>query len=241
MDYLAHHGIPNQKWGERNGPPYPLSREEHENVVKSGDIKKLRENITEFKDWEIEQALKRFDYNQRISGLIDKPEVSKGEKFVRKYTKAMDTAGNVLSTTVRTSEYAVRMYNIIARTLNSLKGTSYKIIDSGNKDKDKNRDSNNDHDNNRNEKQHLNEKRNNSLFDKMKKRRQEKKEMSDRIYEDKQQKKNDARREIMVEKAKYRLEEKHQREMDRIADQRYERNKKKADKYNWQNSKKRRR
>ncbi len=24
---LTHHGIPHQKWGERNGPPYPLSRE----------------------------------------------------------------------------------------------------------------------------------------------------------------------------------------------------------------------
>ena len=23
--YLAHHGIPGQKWGEQNGPPYPLN------------------------------------------------------------------------------------------------------------------------------------------------------------------------------------------------------------------------
>lgn len=27
--YLAHHGIEGQKWGVRNGPPYPLSAEDH--------------------------------------------------------------------------------------------------------------------------------------------------------------------------------------------------------------------
>lgn len=25
MEYLAHHGIRGQRWGKRNGPPYPLS------------------------------------------------------------------------------------------------------------------------------------------------------------------------------------------------------------------------
>ena len=24
MPYIAHHGILGQKWGDRNGPPYPL-------------------------------------------------------------------------------------------------------------------------------------------------------------------------------------------------------------------------
>jgi hypothetical protein len=23
-NYLAHHGVPDQRWGVRNGPPYPL-------------------------------------------------------------------------------------------------------------------------------------------------------------------------------------------------------------------------
>lgn len=26
MEYLAHHGIKGQKWGEKNGPPYPLNK-----------------------------------------------------------------------------------------------------------------------------------------------------------------------------------------------------------------------
>ena len=37
--YLAHHGIKGQKWGKRNGPPYPLDEENHspsEQVQKKG-------------------------------------------------------------------------------------------------------------------------------------------------------------------------------------------------------------
>lgn len=34
-NYLSHHGIPNQKWGERNGPPYPLDQKTHNKVVKN--------------------------------------------------------------------------------------------------------------------------------------------------------------------------------------------------------------
>lgn len=35
MEYLEHHGILNQKWGHRNGPPYPLSKGAHSSGEKS--------------------------------------------------------------------------------------------------------------------------------------------------------------------------------------------------------------
>lgn len=44
--YLAHHGIPGQHWGQKNGPPYPLDQKTHNKVVKNreksgkGDSKK---------------------------------------------------------------------------------------------------------------------------------------------------------------------------------------------------------
>lgn len=41
-DYVEHHGIIGQKWGDRNGPPYPLSGSEHSAVVKSADKKSTR-------------------------------------------------------------------------------------------------------------------------------------------------------------------------------------------------------
>ena len=35
VDFLCHHGIQNQKWGVRNGPPYPLNQKTHNRVVSS--------------------------------------------------------------------------------------------------------------------------------------------------------------------------------------------------------------
>lgn len=38
---LYHHGILNQKWGRRNGPPYPLDREDHSKAEKKTLTKSL--------------------------------------------------------------------------------------------------------------------------------------------------------------------------------------------------------
>ena len=35
MEYLEHHGILNQKWGHKNGPPYPLDSGDHSSAEKS--------------------------------------------------------------------------------------------------------------------------------------------------------------------------------------------------------------
>ena len=37
--YLAHHGILGQKWGQRNGPPYPLKDEDHSKAEKEAEKK----------------------------------------------------------------------------------------------------------------------------------------------------------------------------------------------------------
>lgn len=39
---LFHHGIPNMKWGEKNGPPYPLSKAKHNKVVLSKTPKAIK-------------------------------------------------------------------------------------------------------------------------------------------------------------------------------------------------------
>ena len=38
-NYLAHHGILGQKWGKRNGPPYPLSEGDHSAAEKKAGYK----------------------------------------------------------------------------------------------------------------------------------------------------------------------------------------------------------
>lgn len=38
--FLSHHGIKGQSWGERNGPPYPLSAEKHNEVVSGKEKRK---------------------------------------------------------------------------------------------------------------------------------------------------------------------------------------------------------
>ena len=42
-DYIEHHGIEGQKWGQRNGPPYPLDQKAHSrSEVKAGWQKSVK-------------------------------------------------------------------------------------------------------------------------------------------------------------------------------------------------------
>lgn len=45
-NYLTHHGIKGQKWGVRNGPPYPLDYESHSTIEKSESDKALFKDIS---------------------------------------------------------------------------------------------------------------------------------------------------------------------------------------------------
>ena len=38
QNYLSHHGILGQKWGKKNGPPYPLSSDQHSMAEKASMI-----------------------------------------------------------------------------------------------------------------------------------------------------------------------------------------------------------
>ena len=42
--YIEHHGVAGQKWGQRNGPPYPLKPNEHSAAEKKAGWRKSLEN-----------------------------------------------------------------------------------------------------------------------------------------------------------------------------------------------------
>lgn len=83
---IEHHGIDGMHWGERNGPPYPLSREKHNKVVRSakddasktkakvyGNHGELKKNSRS--DERINDNRKRFnEYSDRLHNILDKPD-----------------------------------------------------------------------------------------------------------------------------------------------------------------------
>lgn len=75
--YLAHHGIPGQKWGQRHGPPYPLNDET------SRAIRKNRINY-DYPDLEVNAK----DY-QRVKRLVD--EQKKIKETVSDFKRLKDT------------------------------------------------------------------------------------------------------------------------------------------------------
>ena len=77
---LSHHGIKGQKWGKKNGPPYPLDAEDHSASEKKAgwrdSLESTKENIkSRFK-------LKR-EYKENIRS-INKSDLSRKEKKIQK-------------------------------------------------------------------------------------------------------------------------------------------------------------
>ena len=49
-DFLAHHGIKGQKWGVKNGPPYPLGYNDHNTAEKRANPKGKLDNYADNKE-----------------------------------------------------------------------------------------------------------------------------------------------------------------------------------------------
>lgn len=93
--YLSHHGIKGQKWGEQNGPPYPLSTKMHNMVVKGRqkraekrrqkilhDPKKLTKHAKEFSKEEIDEAVAKIDSINNA-----KKRIEPNKRAIRKQTQ----------------------------------------------------------------------------------------------------------------------------------------------------------
>lgn len=139
-NYLVHHGILGQKWGKKNGPPYPLdynklSAEEREEAKKSaisrGDVNEANKNRKYYTNQEINQVIDRFNTELRLSQLSEK-HVKTGMEKVKELSNTMNTIADA-------AKKGTDLYNTVVKISNSLGGTNLPTIgDSDGKGKGKN-------------------------------------------------------------------------------------------------------
>lgn len=103
--YLSHHGIKGQKWGEQNGPPYPLSTKIHNMVVRGKqkraakrrekilhDPAKLTKHASEFSKEEIDEAIAKIDSINNA-----KKRIPSSKRDIRRQTKIVTKEANKLN------------------------------------------------------------------------------------------------------------------------------------------------
>lgn len=132
--YLIHHGILGQKWGKKNGPPYPLdfdklSSEERskakEDSINNGDLETATKNKKHYSNEELEQVIKRFEMNKKLEE-VSKKYIKDGFQKAEDLSKKFQTVANLMQS-------GTTMYNNIAKISNSLNGSNLPIIGDTNK------------------------------------------------------------------------------------------------------------
>lgn len=128
-DELMHHGRKGQKWGKKNGPPYPLDykdlsaeevKQAKANAIARGDKDELKINFSHFTNKEANALIDRFNINQRISEL-SKNEMP--EKMVK-----LENMANKMGTFANALGKGTNMYNASAKIANALFGKDFPVI-----------------------------------------------------------------------------------------------------------------
>lgn len=86
--YLIHYGILGQKWGQRNGPPYPLSSSDMNSGERRNKQLKSNGNKSDSGKW----------FKASIKGGKDKPPISPAEKVAKESKNAVDNLRDISST-----------------------------------------------------------------------------------------------------------------------------------------------
>lgn len=100
-DELFHHGIDGQKWGVRHGPPYPLDREDHNEIVeRSHDATKKRHLSYErsgkyakrMTDKDLNDTIDRLQREETYRKLVSKEREEKRAAKLEKEAKKEESA-----------------------------------------------------------------------------------------------------------------------------------------------------
>jgi len=142
--YMAHHGIAGQKWGKRNGPPYPLEysklspeerSEAKQKAIRTGNIKEAQQNKDYYNDNELDAVIKRFRLNASLDSL-NAAQVKTGMQKLNQYGKSMGTVAEAIGNTYKTYSEARKL--LVALGLVSSNSNSDKPANkSGNQNSDK--------------------------------------------------------------------------------------------------------
>lgn len=122
---LHHHGILGQKWGKKNGPPYPINSSNHsasekkagwkkslndsrkvknkkqnKSVIKSNKTNSGNSFIKEMDDNELQKRLKRIQMERLYKEELKKANTKEGKQYVQKLVKTGATIASLTSTAI---------------------------------------------------------------------------------------------------------------------------------------------
>ena len=156
-NYLSHSGRKGQKWGVKNGPPYPLDyskmspeeREHHKGeAIKTGNIYEANKNVKYFSNKEIDDTINRYKKEAELHGFTKK-ELERGKKTIddliekgNKFVKFTNMGMNVYDS-------IAKMVNVSYRGISGTNDNILPLVNGGNYGKKKGNNNNN---NNRNDK-----------------------------------------------------------------------------------------
>lgn len=119
-DFLAHHGILGQKWGVKNGPPYPLNSDKLATKIHNEAVKnepKITKDVTEAANragsnmYGLEHKLKTRESTSR------KIRTDSEEKRISEFESAVNIKDAVRYTTISSDNNFVDSYNKFKETL----------------------------------------------------------------------------------------------------------------------------
>lgn len=109
-DVLMHHGIQGQRWGHKNGPPYPLDASQKSSAErkyrtdkgyqKPEYTRKKKKKVSEMSNKELQKRVARKQLEQQYKDLSDK-EVQRGKNKVLGYIKDYGTVAGAILTTAK--------------------------------------------------------------------------------------------------------------------------------------------
>ena len=109
---LEHYGIEGQKWGVKNGPPYPLERQKgFRRISKKDKAKILMDNLDDLSLQEIRDLVSRMELEEKLANWANPP---KPESFISKMLK--ESGKTILAAAVpAATTYAFK--KIVAQTM----------------------------------------------------------------------------------------------------------------------------